>query len=183
MRISSIHRKAVVYKDIHLGLYKYTWVYTGKLMYTTVCIIIFKTDLEQPLIASLFDGITTSIAFVVTGHKMTIPFPPPSPSPSSPLVGLPDEQGRIEILSIHTTQMRKHGKLAASVNLDELAMRTKNFSGAEIEGLVRSAQATAMNKMIKVCLSFLICYTACVTPPTSCPSHFLPHPPPRPRIR
>ena len=36
------------------------------------------------------------------------------------------------------------------MSLEELAKSTKNFSGAEIEGLVRSASSTAMNKLIKV---------------------------------
>ena len=66
--------------------------------------------------------------------------------------GLHDEPGHLQILSmiIHTTVMRENDKLATDVYLTELATLTKNFSGAEIEGLVRSAQATAMNQLIKV---------------------------------
>jgi vesicle-fusing ATPase len=45
--------------------------------------------------------------------------------------------------------MREHKKLADNVNLDELAKITRNYSGAELEGLVRSATATAMNRIIK----------------------------------
>ena len=46
------------------------------------------------------------------------------------LSGLPDEQGRVEILDIHTSRMRKNNKLAADVDLDDLAKRTRNFSGS-----------------------------------------------------
>lgn len=66
------------------------------------------------------------------------------------VLGLPDEHGRVQILVIHTAQMRKFNKLASDVSLEELASKTKNFSGAEIEGLVRAAQSTAMNRLIKV---------------------------------
>lgn len=65
-------------------------------------------------------------------------------------IGLPDEHGRVQILNIHTERMRQHDKLAADVDIQELASLTKNFSGAEIEGLVRAAQSTAMNRLIKV---------------------------------
>jgi len=64
--------------------------------------------------------------------------------------GLPDENGRAQILRIHTARMREHGKLASDVDITELAASTKNFSGAEIEGLVRAAASTAMNQLVKV---------------------------------
>uniref|UniRef100_A0A8C4X084 Vesicle-fusing ATPase n=1 Tax=Eptatretus burgeri TaxID=7764 RepID=A0A8C4X084_EPTBU len=64
-------------------------------------------------------------------------------------IGLPDEKGRIQILNIHTSRMRDNGLLSSGVNIKELAVDTKNFSGAELEGLVRAAQSTAMNRHIK----------------------------------
>ncbi|XP_011915331.1 PREDICTED: vesicle-fusing ATPase isoform X2 [Cercocebus atys] len=64
-------------------------------------------------------------------------------------IGLPDEKGRLQILHIHTARMRGHQLLSADVDIKELAMETKNFSGAELEGLVRAAQSTAMNRHIK----------------------------------
>uniref|UniRef100_A0A8C5HMV0 Vesicle-fusing ATPase n=1 Tax=Gouania willdenowi TaxID=441366 RepID=A0A8C5HMV0_GOUWI len=64
-------------------------------------------------------------------------------------IGLPDEKGRIQILNIHTAMMRQHELLHHDVNIKELATETKNFSGAELEGLVRAAQSTAMNRHIK----------------------------------
>ncbi|XP_067931363.1 vesicle-fusing ATPase 2-like isoform X2 [Watersipora subatra] len=65
-------------------------------------------------------------------------------------IGLPDEDGRVQILTIHTSLMNNNGKLHDDVNLSELAAQTKNFSGAELAGLVRAATATAMNRYIKV---------------------------------
>ncbi|XP_013418783.1 vesicle-fusing ATPase [Lingula anatina] len=64
-------------------------------------------------------------------------------------IGLPDENGRVQILNIHTATMRENGKLADDVDNLKLAELTKNFSGAEIEGLVRAATSTAMNRLIK----------------------------------
>uniref|UniRef100_A0A915JQC9 Vesicle-fusing ATPase n=1 Tax=Romanomermis culicivorax TaxID=13658 RepID=A0A915JQC9_ROMCU len=65
-------------------------------------------------------------------------------------ISLPDEKGRLQILNIHTSKMREHKKLSSDVDLNELAKETKNFSGAEIEGLVRAAQSSAMNRLVKV---------------------------------
>ncbi|XP_037111772.1 vesicle-fusing ATPase isoform X2 [Syngnathus acus] len=64
-------------------------------------------------------------------------------------IGLPDEKGRVQILTIHTNKMRNFNLLAQDVNIPELASETKNYSGAELEGLVRAAQSTAMNRHIK----------------------------------
>lgn len=64
-------------------------------------------------------------------------------------ISLPDAHGRHQIFMIHTARMREHKILSTDVDLQELASLTKNFSGAEIEGLVRAAQATAMNRLIK----------------------------------
>ncbi|CAL8271585.1 unnamed protein product [Lota lota] len=64
-------------------------------------------------------------------------------------IGLPDEKGRVQILTIHTNKMRGFGLLSGDVDIKELAAETKNYSGAELEGLVRAAQSTAMNRHIK----------------------------------
>lgn len=64
-------------------------------------------------------------------------------------IGLPDEHGRLQIINIHTATMRENGKMAPDVDLKELSVLTKNFSGAEIEGLVKAATSTAMNRLIK----------------------------------
>ena len=65
-------------------------------------------------------------------------------------IGLPSEEGRLEILNIHTCKMVSNDLLAKDVDLQEIAHITKNFSGAEIEGLVRTAQSTAMNRQIEI---------------------------------
>lgn len=64
-------------------------------------------------------------------------------------ISLPDEFGRHQILMIHTTQLRKYNKLCQDVDLKEIAKLTSNFSGAELEGLVRAAESTAINKLVK----------------------------------
>ena len=61
-------------------------------------------------------------------------------------IGLPKENGRAQILTIHTRKMRTNEKLHKDVDIKELAALTKNFSGAEIEGLVRAAQSRALNR-------------------------------------
>jgi vesicle-fusing ATPase len=65
-------------------------------------------------------------------------------------ISLPDEHGRRQILNIHTSKMRNNDVMAPDVDLDRLAAETKNFSGAEIGGLVKSASSFAFNRHVKV---------------------------------
>jgi vesicle-fusing ATPase len=65
-------------------------------------------------------------------------------------IGLPDERGRLQILQIHTSRMFENSFLARDVDLYELSQKTKNFSGAEIEGLVKSATSFALNRQVDV---------------------------------
>jgi len=59
-------------------------------------------------------------------------------------VGLPDEKGRQQIFDIHTKAMRESGNLASEVKSEWLATQTKNYSGAEIEGVIRNAASYAL---------------------------------------
>lgn len=63
-------------------------------------------------------------------------------------IALPDEKGRVQILKIHTATMAKSGVLADDVNLESLASQTKNFSGAELMGLVQNAATYSLNRHV-----------------------------------
>ena len=60
------------------------------------------------------------------------------------VVGVPDEQGRREILGIHTRGM----PLAPDVELDGLARRTYGFVGADIAALTREAALEAVRRIM-----------------------------------
>ncbi|OEL19129.1 Vesicle-fusing ATPase [Dichanthelium oligosanthes] len=87
-------------------------------------------------------------------------------------INLPDENGRFQILQIHTNKMKESSFLSPDVNRKELGMsdvppflqpkadnfcciiflaaRTKNYSGAELEGVVKSAVSYALNREISM---------------------------------
>ncbi|KAL3153125.1 hypothetical protein ABBQ38_012143 [Trebouxia sp. C0009 RCD-2024] len=65
-------------------------------------------------------------------------------------IGLADAKGRLQILKIHTNKMLVNSFLGQNIDLWSLAERTKNFSGAEIEGLVKSAASFALNRQVDV---------------------------------
>merc|ERR1719456_1842375 len=81
-------------------------------------------------------------------------------------IGLPDEAGRIEILNLKTAKMQENGFLENGVSMQYLASQTRNFSGAELEGLVTAATANAMSRKVDLqnltnCTGF---EDICVTP-------------------
>src|SRR5204862_2640300 len=61
-----------------------------------------------------------------------------------------DQNGRLQILKIHTHKMRTNRIMDGDVDLDELAGLSKNFSGAEIAGLIKSATSFAFNRHVKM---------------------------------
>jgi len=67
-------------------------------------------------------------------------------------IGLPDEPGRIQILNIHTKSMRATNRLNQEVvdKLPLIAQRTKNFTGAEIEGLIKDAASFALTRCLDI---------------------------------
>ena len=65
-------------------------------------------------------------------------------------IGLPTFEGRVQILGIHTNTMKSNGFLASDVDLAKLADLTKNFTGAELEGLVKSASSFALEREVDI---------------------------------
>lgn len=65
-------------------------------------------------------------------------------------IGLPDEEGRLEILEIKTKKMREKKLLDQQVNLVYWAKQTQNYTGAEIEQLIRKAQHYAIGHNFEV---------------------------------
>eukprot|EP00899_Mesostigma_viride_P025864 jgi/Mesvir1/6462/Mv25118-RA.1 len=63
-------------------------------------------------------------------------------------IGLPDRDGRQQILRIHTRELAAKGHLAANVDLGALADVTQSFTGAELEGLVKSAVSFAVKRVL-----------------------------------
>lgn len=64
-------------------------------------------------------------------------------------INLADKEGRHEILEIHTKVLKENKRLGQDVDLLEIASRTKNYSGAELEGLISCAKTFALSDTVK----------------------------------
>lgn len=64
-------------------------------------------------------------------------------------VSLPDEKGRFDILTIHTDKMLKNG-YTSNINLDEIAKLSINFTGAEIESIIKNAVSYSISRDLDV---------------------------------
>ena len=67
-------------------------------------------------------------------------------------IGLPDKKGRNQILNIHTKNMKEANRMSPEAlgGMDYIAEKTKNFSGAEIEGLIKAATSYALTRCVDV---------------------------------
>ena len=112
---------------------------------------VYDTVVNQLL--TEMDGINTPNNFLVIGMTNRKDFLDPALLRPGRFevhveVHLPDKRGRADILAIHTKSMRENGRLEPDVDLEELADRTKNFSGAELEGLIGCAKTFALSEAI-----------------------------------
>lgn len=63
-------------------------------------------------------------------------------------IGLPDEEARHEIFVIHTQKMNCNNHMDGEVDLPQLAKLAKNYTGAEIEAVVRAAIGYALERVV-----------------------------------
>ncbi len=63
-------------------------------------------------------------------------------------VGLPDLKGREQIFRIHTNKMRINNMIDANIDIKKLAVLTDNYSGAEIESVVKNSGSIALHEQL-----------------------------------
>jgi len=59
---------------------------------------------------------------------------------------LPNLSDRIQILNIHTKKFREYNILDKDIDIPTIALQTNNYTGAELEGLVKSAFSFALER-------------------------------------
>jgi len=102
---------------------------------------------------TMMDGVNTPSNFLVIGMTNRLDMIDPAMLRPGRFevqleIGLPNDEGRRQILRIHTAVMEKNHFLSNDVDMDVLVEKTKNFTGAEIMGLVSNARSYALNRGI-----------------------------------
>jgi transitional endoplasmic reticulum ATPase len=109
-------------------------------------------EVERRVVAqllSLMDGLKTRGKVIVIGatnrpHALDPALRRPGRFDREIVIGVPDRDGRKEILQIHTRGM----PLAKDVDLEELANRTHGFVGADLEALCKEAAMSALRRIL-----------------------------------
>lgn len=96
------------------------------------------------------DGITSKDNFIIIGltnrfHMIDDALKRPGRFELHVPIGLPDEEGRLSILNIHS---KKIMDLMDNVDLEQLAKITNNYSGAELEAIINNAKSIAIARNI-----------------------------------
>lgn len=65
-------------------------------------------------------------------------------------ISLPDRNARFEIFTIHTKKMAENSLLEDGIDMMRLAELAKNYTGAEIAAVVRSASSFALERQIEL---------------------------------
>lgn len=65
-------------------------------------------------------------------------------------IGLPDLEGRKQILILHTKLLRDNNILDNTVNFDELAYKTENMTGAELESLIKNTVTLCIKDFVNM---------------------------------
>ena len=107
-------------------------------------------DMENRVVAqllTLMDGLDTDEGVVVIGATNRVDDVDPALRRGGRFdreieVGVPDQAGRREVLTVHTREM----PLAADVDLDTVAARTHGFVGADLASLAREAAMSALRQ-------------------------------------
>lgn len=63
-------------------------------------------------------------------------------------IGLPDLKGRKEIFLLHTKKLRDNHILHEDVDIDLIAEKTENMTGAEIESLVKNTVSRGLRRLV-----------------------------------
>ena len=111
-----------------------------------------RGDVEKRVVAqllALMDGLNTRGQVIVIGatnipDSLDPALRRPGRFDREIEIGIPDRNGRREVLDIHTRGM----PLAADVDLDHLAGATHGFVGADLEALAREAAMVALRRLM-----------------------------------